>query len=174
MEVRLVTAKDARALAEYYSKNSDFLRIWEPLREGGYHSVESWKRRVQEWIKEQSLGCSAYFISYDKSADAIIAICSLTNIVRGPFQACNIGHSISEEHQGKGLMKELCRHVIDHAFNQLNLNRIMANYMPINRRSEDLLRSLEFTREGIAKKYLFINGKWEDHVLTSLINPSNT
>jgi len=33
-----------------------------------------------------------------------------------------------------------------------------------------LLR-LGFTREGIARDYLFIDGAWRDHVLTSLTHP---
>ena len=50
----------------------------------------------------------------------------------------------------------------------------MANYIPRNQRSETLLDNLGFAKEGVAIKYLLINGKWEDHVLTSLLNPQNT
>jgi ribosomal-protein-alanine N-acetyltransferase len=34
-----------------------------------------------------------------------------------------------------------------------------------------LLRALGFEREGVARSYLKIAGKWEDMVLNSLINP---
>ena len=34
------------------------------------------------------------------------------------------------------------------------------------------LKKIGFTVEGYARDYLFLNGKWQDHVLTSLINPS--
>ena len=71
-------------------------------------------------------------------------------------------------------MKKLCTHVISYAFDELGLNRVMANYMPSNLRSEALLNRLGFVREGVAKKYLKINGVWEDHVLTSLLNPAST
>jgi ribosomal-protein-alanine N-acetyltransferase len=47
----------------------------------------------------------------------------------------------------------------------------MANHMLANKRSEALLQGLGFEREGVAKSYILINGKWEDHVLNSLINP---
>lgn len=71
-------------------------------------------------------------------------------------------------------MKALCQNAIDYAFKELSLNRIMANYMPINHRSAMLLKSLGFSKEGEAKRYLKINGCWEDHVLTSLLSPRNT
>ncbi len=70
-------------------------------------------------------------------------------------------------------MTEVSQHAIDYAFSQLKLNRLMAAYMPRNKRSANLLKKLGFTKEGLAKKYLQINGNWEDHVLTSLLNPEN-
>ena len=88
--------------------------------------------------------------------------------------ACFMGYSIAKLFEGQGYMKKLCVHAIDHAFNELQLHRVMANYMPSNQRSEKLLASLGFEKEGFAKNYLFINGKWEDHVMTSLVNSVNT
>jgi ribosomal-protein-alanine N-acetyltransferase len=54
------------------------------------------------------------------------------------------------------------------------MHRIMASYMPRNARSEAVLERLGFQKEGFAKDYLLINGKWEDHNLTSLVNPDWT
>jgi len=61
---------------------------------------------------ERSVGRAAYFVSYNPKDNEVIATCSLTNIVKGPFQACNIGYAISERYQGQGLMRELCSYVI--------------------------------------------------------------
>jgi ribosomal-protein-alanine N-acetyltransferase len=47
----------------------------------------------------------------------------------------------------------------------------MANYMPENERSANLLKKLGFEREGFARSYLKIAGRWRDHVLNSLLNP---
>lgn len=49
----------------------------------------------------------------------------------------------------------------------------MANYIPSNIRSENVLQKLGFEKEGYAKKYLKINGLWQDHILTSLVNKEN-
>jgi len=65
-------------------------------------------------------------------------------------------------------LKEACGFM----FKEQNLHRIMANYIPSNKRSEKLLNRLDFQNEGYAKEYLFINGVWEDHILTSLTNSS--
>ena len=49
----------------------------------------------------------------------------------------------------------------------------MANYMPTNEASGKVLKRLGFTVEGYARDYLCLNGKWEDHILTSLTNPED-
>lgn len=171
MEIRLISSSDAVRLSEFYLKNSDHFRQWEPLRASEHNSIEAWQERLNSRLAEHMEGRSFYFITVDPGSDEIVGTCSLTNIIRGPFQACNMGYAISKQYQGKGIMKEFCSHVIFYAFDELGLNRIMANYMPSNIRSEALLNKLGFMREGIAKRYLKINGVWEDHVLTSLLNP---
>lgn len=67
-------------------------------------------------------------------------------------------------------MTEALELLIPYAFGPLNLHRIMANYMPRNRRSARLLKRLGFRIEGRAPDYLQIAGRWEDHILTSLVN----
>ena len=47
----------------------------------------------------------------------------------------------------------------------------MANYLPINERSGRLLKRLGFKVEGYARDYIFINGAWQDHILTAMLNP---
>ena len=68
-------------------------------------------------------------------------------------------------------MYEALRASLDYVFQVLNLHRVMANFMPHNARSNGLLRRLGFTVEGYARDYLYIDGAWRDHVLTSLTNP---
>ena len=84
-----------------------------------------------------------------------------------------MGYGVSKAHEGKGIMTQVCLQAIDHAFAKLELNRVMANYLPRNHRSGRLLKKLGFVEEGLARRYLKIDGRWEDHLLTSLINPDN-
>ena len=70
-------------------------------------------------------------------------------------------------------MKQIAIHTIDYAFNQMDLHRIMANHMPDNERSANLLQGLGFEREGYAREYLLIDDTWEDHVLNSLVRSAD-
>lgn len=172
MEVRLVKITDAAKLSAYHLKNVKHFKQWEPKHDADYYSIKQLKKRLASFVIAQDEGRAAYFIALEKNE--IIAHCSLTNIIYGPLKGCHIGYGVTEAYEGKGLMMKVCNQAIDHAFTQLKLNRLMAAYMPHNIRSESLLKKLGFIKEGLAKKYLQINGKWEDHVLTSLLNPKNT
>jgi ribosomal-protein-alanine N-acetyltransferase len=92
--------------------------------------------------------------------------------VRGALHGATLGYGLSAQHQGQGYMTEAGQRLVAYAFDDLNLHRLMANYMPHNQRSANVLKRLGFAIEGIARDYLFINGQWQDHVLTSLVNPS--
>ncbi len=172
MNIRLATKDDAGLLADYYRSNAHHFYPWEPVRESGYYSEASIQMRLSAYEKQHQDGSSAHFIAFDDGA--VIAHCSLTNIVYGPFRACFMGYGVSKEFEGTGTMSKLCLAAIKYAFDELELNRVMANYMPCNERSGSLLKKLGFSEEGLAKKYLKINGRWEDHVLTSLVNPANS
>ena len=67
-------------------------------------------------------------------------------------------------------MTKALQFCLSYIIKDLNLNRVMANYIPENLRSGKLLRQLGFEREGYARKYLLLNGVWKDHILTSYIN----
>jgi ribosomal-protein-alanine N-acetyltransferase len=98
----------------------------------------------------------------------VAAICNLSNIVRGTFEACHLGYSVDASHQGQGVMREVIVGVLDHAFGPIGLHRVMANHLPENARSAALLQSLGFEREGLARRYLKIADEWRDHVLTAM------
>ena len=170
MNIRLINFSDAVKLSEYYQKNAKHFRKWEPRQAYNFHSIENWNERIRERVFEQEQGNAAYIAGFDHTKGEIIGHCTLSQIYYGPFQACYMGYGISKEYEGTGKMQKICQFAIEHAFHRLGLNRIMANYLPHNNRSAKLLKTLGFTIEGFARDYLKINGKWHNHVLTSLVN----
>ena len=169
MIIRQVQQRDAQALSQYYLKNRQHFRPWEPRTSVAYHHVSEWESRLRERVTEQENKKAAYFIAFEDT-DKIIGHCTLSQICYGSFMACYMGYAISRACEGRGMMDRICRHAIEHAFIDLGLHRIMANYMPHNNRSAKLLKRLGFVIEGKADNYLKIDGAWENHILTSLTN----
>ena len=159
-------------LANYFAVNETHFQRWNPILPPEHHSIAAWKQRLLDREQEFRNRYSAHFIGVDATESFIIGSCSLSGIIQGAFKAGFMGYSVAQRYEGQGYMHRIVSHVIDYAFNDMKLHRIMANHMPVNARSEALLKKLGFEKEGYAKDYLYINGQWEDHVLNSLINPA--
>jgi ribosomal-protein-alanine N-acetyltransferase len=54
--------------------------------------------------------------------------------------------------------------LFQHSFEQLGLHRLEICIVPRNHRSRRIMEKLEIRDEGVAERYLEINGAWEDHV----------
>lgn len=171
--LRLPNKSDIDSIINYYLENKDHLEEFEPIRPDNFYTTGFWEKDIESRLKEYKEDKSLRMFIFDKIDNCtIIGVVNFNQIVRGAFHACYLGYSIAGDKQGEGYMTESLHYAIDFAFNQLNLHRIMANYMPHNRKSGNVLRRLGFTVEGYARDYLFINGRWEDHILTSLTNRS--
>jgi [ribosomal protein S5]-alanine N-acetyltransferase len=163
------------AMARFIETNfRDHLARWSPPAEPGLFTEDFWRERLALAVEEFHADRAARFVIRERATPGgqIIGTCSYTNIVRGAFQACHLGYQIGQDYEGLGLMTEALRASNRFVFETLRLHRIMANYRPENERSARVLERLGFEREGLAREYLFIDGAWRDHVLTSLLNPA--
>jgi ribosomal-protein-alanine N-acetyltransferase len=172
MKYRLVEKEDYVNISDYYLRNESHFKLWQPKTAHDFHSVGNWKERIEHYLSSQSEGAGYYFVATENGN--IYGHCSLSQVTRGVFQAAYMGYGVCHTYEGKGVAFELALNAIKFAFSEAKLHRIMANYMPHNNRSAKLLIRLGFKREGFARNYLKINGRWENHVLTSLYNQSYT
>jgi ribosomal-protein-alanine N-acetyltransferase len=168
-EIVSPTTADAALLADFYQQNHAHFQPFEPLRPADFYTESALLQRLaaQQQLQQQRL-CYALIA---RTEQQIVAQATLSQIIYGPFCAGYLGFGVAKAFEGQGLMTELCRQLIRHAFTELQLNRIMANYLPSNQRSARLLQRLGFEVEGRARHYLQINGQWQDHILTALLHP---
>lgn len=170
--LRLPQPADAPEIVDYFERNREHLDPTDPTRPDGFHTVQYWQQRVATYLDEFSRDQSARMILLlADQPHRVIGTVSVTAILRGPIQAAYLGYGIDATLQGRGLMNEALRATIAYAFGPLNLHRLFAGYMPTNDRSARVLRRLGFDVYGYCRDYLQINGKWQDSVLTTLVNP---
>ena len=180
LTVRLARPGMQAAMASFLVENFEgHLDRWSPPATSSFFTEAFWRERLAIAVEEYHAGRSARFVLQARAPDAslgapILGTCNYTNVVRGPFLACNLGYQLARSHEGQGLMAEALRATNSFVFGALRLHRIMANYRPENVRSGRLLERLGFAREGLARDYLYIDGAWRDHVLTSLSNPDSS
>lgn len=169
LSIRIPATKDAVKLRDYYIKNRIHLSRWEPLRSASFYTTVWWQCRIEQINREYSEGSAVSFVAFTPDDSEVVAVANFSNIIQGVFKSCYLGYSIGKEYEGKGLMTEFLQACLAFVYENIGLHRVMANYIPTNQRSSALLTKLGFTREGYAKKYLKIDGQWQDHVLTALL-----
>ena len=175
LSVRLARPGMEAALARFLSSNfPGHLDRWSPPTAPGFFTEAFWAERLEVAVDEYQSDRAVRFVLQRRDAPLageVVGTCNYTNIVRGALQACHLGYQIGREHEGRGLMAEALRAANHFMFAVMRMHRIMANFRPENERSRRLLERLGFAEEGLARRYLYIDGAWRDHVLTSLLNP---
>lgn len=161
----------APLLADYRTRNRAHLGPWEPPRHESYYTLKQARVNIAAMLELYETDQCMPLVVLDAQGQKIIATVNVSNIVRGIFQAANLGYGLDGQLQGQGYMTEILTAAVPALFDHLHLHRLMANYIPSNHRSGAVLERVGFEKEGLAKNYLFINGKWQDHILTARINP---
>jgi len=171
--VRGAAETDVPALLRFFDENREHMAPWETSRPEEFHTEEFWRVQVARHRRAFDSGSALMLFLFPRTDPReVYGQVSFTSIVRGPAEMCMLGYALAEKAEGHGYMHEALRASIDYVFAELNLHRVSAAFMPHNLRSNAVLRRLGFTVEGYARDYLFIDGAWRDHVLTSLLNPS--
>lgn len=173
LTIRTPKAEDAEHLVTFSERNKEFLYPSGLVILPDDLTIEKWNTYIQKAAEEFRQGTAVRFLIFHGDNGPVpIGKINYSQIFRGAFQACYLGYGIDKDYTGKGLMTRALQLTNEYMFTDMNLHRIMANYMLSNLPSARVLVKLGFVKEGIAKDYSQINGKWEDHVLTSLTNPN--
>ncbi len=146
-------------------KNEPALRLFEPTWPEDCLSRAFFKNRLkrQQWDWEHNQ--ARFFLIRLRETDSLIGGVNINYLNFGAARHGWLGYWLDAAHQGKGLMAESLRCVMQYGFQTLGLQRLHAACIPENEKSMRVLRRLGFIEEGFAKAYLQINGVWHDHYL---------
>jgi RimJ/RimL family protein N-acetyltransferase len=102
-----------------------------------------------------------------KETGQLIGDCGLKTEEDG--QQAEIGFTLSREHQGKGYAFEAVSRLLDYAFDELGLHRIVAIADQENARSVALLERLGMRREGSFTQNSWFKGHWASEHLYAIL-----
>ena len=162
VSVRILTSGDSTEILDYYIRNKEHLEAFEPSRDRPFYTLQVQHNILNESYRQYLKGTALDFGIFKD--DKLIGKIKLSNIVYGIFRNGIIGYSIDKDYQGRGYMRAAVDAVVGYAFEELELHRIEASALVDNERSKKVLLSCGFNVLGINEKYLFINGKWRDHI----------
>ena len=146
-----------------------FLEPWEPNWPNDELERSGWRRRMRRYREDFAAGTAIAYMIFETAGGRLVGGITLGNIRYGVSQSAQIGYWAGECHAGKGYMQDAVRTLLAHAFGAMRLHRIEAACIPGNARSIRVLEKAGFTREGLLRSYLRINGIWQDHYIFARI-----
>lgn len=163
--LRAPTSNDFAEWASVREASRDFLTPWEPTWPADDLTRGAFRRRLKRYAEDQRNDQAYAFLIFRSEDSALVGGLTLANIRRGVAQAGSIGYWVGAPFARKGYMTAAVKALVPFCFGTLRLHRLEAACIPENKASVGLLEKTGFKREGYARKYLCINGVWQDHLL---------
>lgn len=136
----------------------DHLLVWEPRQR-----VRSESERWDSFFRTSDAEDRQRLLIFRHEDSRMVGYVGLNGIRHGALQGCDLGYWIGKEFTRRGYMTEALLLAIRHAFGPLELHRVEANVQPHNAASIGVLKKAGLRFEGVALRFLQINGKWCDH-----------
>ncbi len=151
------------------AESRSFLAQWEPVWPADDLTRVAFRRRIRRYQRDIRNGTGYPFFVFTPDGDTLLGGLTLTHVQRGVTQSCSLGYWMGAAFAGKGLMTIAVKAAVVFAFDTLHLNRVEAACLPNNSASIRLLEKVGFAREGYARRFLCIDGKWQDHLLYGMV-----
>ena len=160
--------------AAFYRRNRAAFAPFDPVQPEEFFTAEGQAERLAFDLEQAEAGrCFRFLLVQPRHPGKIIGLAGLNEIVRGAFQSCFISYKIDPTLWGRGYGSEAIAYGAEWAFRALGLHRVEANIMPRNTASRRAAAKAGFVEEGLSRKYLKINGVWEDHIHMVRLNGEN-
>jgi ribosomal-protein-alanine N-acetyltransferase len=164
ISLRTLTDDDYRPWAAVRSRCRDWLVPWEPRPKGAPQAAEdrgSFVARCAIRERERQLGTGYGFGIFVRGRFA--GEVTLSSVQRGPFQSGFVGYWIDRDLAGRGYVPEAVVMTLHFAFEAITLHRVEISIIPRNHSSLRVVEKLGLRMEGVAERFLEIDGEWEDH-----------
>lgn len=169
--LKVLNDSNSYIITEYINRNIDFFSDFEPLRNKEFYTEDFQKIQLKSDLKFiQDRLMLKLWIFKKEDLNKIIGEITFYNIVPFAFLSCHVGYKLDKDETNKGYMTEALKKGIEIMFNEYGMHRIEAYILEENKSSLNLCKRLNFINEGVAHKFLEVNGEWKDHIRMALIN----
>jgi len=165
IRLELTAAKHAIALYEAVNENRKHLSEILPWV-ANMKSVADFRRYIQicEMLYEQEKEVSFVILNEQVTVGRIgLHHMNLEN------KNAAIGYWLTKDAEGKGIITKSCKRLITFGFEDLGLHRIEIKAAVANARSQAIPQKLHFKKEGVLRDAEWVNDKFLDLVLYSML-----
>ena len=160
--LRPLHRRDRKAWFDVRRRNAEWLRPWEATPPDPRQGLPSFPTMVAGLLREARAGRALPFVvTYD---GRLVGQVTVGGIVRGSQWGGHIGYWIDQSYAGRGIVPTGVALAADHAFTVLGLHRLEIAMRPENVPSRRVAEKLGLREEGLAARFLQIQGVYEDHL----------
>jgi ribosomal-protein-alanine N-acetyltransferase len=163
--LRPLLPADAPELLELHLRNRAYWRATAPLREHSWFELGAQRLRLDAEARERVEGRGLFLGVF--AGGRLAGRVSLSSIVRGAFLNAYLGYAIDAAYAGRGVGTVAVRQTIALAWAD-GLHRVQAAVSPDNVASRRVLEKVGFRHEGLAERYLRLDGRWTEQELWAI------
>lgn len=166
--LRSLVESDRRAFVEAHALSREDFLPWMP-EAISRQTPEAWFEQELARCQAEAHGVSEIRLSLFTQANEFVGLFALSQIFRGAFENAFASWRVASRWTGRGIGARGLNALLDIAFSSestgLGLHRVQANVIEENKASVRVAEKAGFRREGVAKAYLKIDGRWQDHLM---------
>lgn len=162
--LRELTSEDAGALYALVDGNRKYLRQWLPWLDRQKGPQDS--AQFIEGAGTDNRAGVALTLGIEHQGD-IAGVIAFHEFDRDNRQT-SMGFWISSSHQGKGIVSSSCERLIEHAFTDLGLNRVVMKIAEGNVRSRRVAERLGLACEGTGRQSEWLYDHYVDQVIYAI------
>ena len=164
-EIRPVSLASAKVIFESIQSSKAYLKEWLPFVDST-KSVDDTKKFIKSVFNSNCTKQDEIFeIWYDKTFAGLIGFKEIDKA----NSKLEIGYWLDKKMTGKGIMKRAVQKMIEFAFVEMKINRVMIKVASGNIRSLAIPKKLNFIFEGIERDGEYLNLKFHDLEVYSLL-----
>jgi ribosomal-protein-serine acetyltransferase len=163
--LKLLEIDDAERLFFLIDQSRDYLRRWQSWTDNNQTTEDTKKfilKTREQWFDNTGFVTGIW---YKEELAGCIGFHQIDWINR----STSIGYWLGELFQGKGIMIQSCRALVDHAMRELKLNRIEIHVSVGNEKSGAIPKQLDFQREGCTRQAYWLYDHFVDNIIYALL-----
>lgn len=165
LSLKLRKPEDAQAIFEMIDHDREYFNQWLPwvdLTKSSDDTAKFIQLCIDGFIKKESLDLG---IMYEGKWVGSVGL----HTISARHQFGEIGYWLAKDMQGKGIMTQCVKALINYGFESLNLHRIEIHCASINVKSAAVPERLGFTLDGRLREHRIINGAFCDTLIYGLL-----
>ncbi|MRG87240.1 GNAT family N-acetyltransferase [Salinibacillus xinjiangensis] len=165
IQLKLLEKRDAATLFKVVDHSRSYLREWLPWVDSST-TPEDYHPIIEMWLNQ--------FAKNDGFQVAILYRQEIVGMIgyhgiNWASKQTSIGYWLAKGYQGKGIITKATKALVEHAFQELELNRVEIRCGVDNTKSRAIPERLGFQQEGIVRDGEFLYDHFHDVVIYSAL-----